>query len=122
MELIVSAVSAAFGLVIVGVLSLTVCGSAVEGSIGRNAAVGIRTKETMKSDAAWLAGHRAADPVMTVTGWVALVLAAALVLSAVVAQQMPVIVAIVGVAGYAAVIVGALRAKAVANRAARAAG
>lgn len=119
MEIIVSAVSAAFGLVIVGILSLTVCESAVEGSIGRNAAVGIRTKETMKSDAAWLAGHRAAHPVMAATGWVALVLAAALVLSAVVAQQVPVIVAIVGIAGYAAVIVGALRAKAVANRAAR---
>ncbi|WP_304661715.1 SdpI family protein [Arthrobacter sp. zg-Y238] len=37
---------------------------AAEGLIGANGAVGIRTRYTKMSDAAWVAGHRAALPVV----------------------------------------------------------
>lgn len=73
----------------------------------------------MKSDAAWKAGHRAARPVFKATGWWTLALAAALVVVAVVASGTPVIVLAVGALAYATVIGGALRGKAVADRAAR---
>ncbi|WP_433546063.1 SdpI family protein [Streptomyces sp. CA-294286] len=38
-----------------------------KGGLGRNAAIGIRTRATTSSDTAWEAGHAAAAPLLTAT-------------------------------------------------------
>lgn len=48
--------------------------SAAAGQIERNSQMGIRTFDTQKSDAAWLAGHRGALPTVCATAIVGLVL------------------------------------------------
>ncbi|MFJ2744403.1 SdpI family protein [Streptomyces sp. NPDC087440] len=50
------------------------------GGVGRNAAIGIRTKATMASDAAWERGHAAAGPLLTATFRTAYVVGAVTVL------------------------------------------
>ncbi len=43
--------------------------SSRDGTLERNGFVGIRTRATMRSDAAWLAGHRAAAGTVGVAAW-----------------------------------------------------
>ncbi|MUK01470.1 hypothetical protein GM708_05740 [Vibrio cholerae] len=51
-------------LVLLPAVCVFVTRQAAEGSIGRNAAAGIRTRHTQASDGAWIAGHAAALPVV----------------------------------------------------------
>lgn len=43
--------------------------SAAEGGLGANSVMGIRTRSTMASDRAWVAGHRAALGPSRLIGW-----------------------------------------------------
>ena len=93
------------------------------GLIGRNGAIGIRTRKTQASDAAWDAAHRAAAPLMRTVGIASLIFGAALVLSGFVWQQEnpPAVTMIVFALGYGAVLVGSvpitIKANAAASRA-----
>ncbi|XTZ17342.1 SdpI family protein [Micromonospora echinospora] len=60
-----------FGVVAVPLICVAVTRAGADGRLRRNGAVGIRTRDTRASDAAWQAGHAAALPVVTRTGWVA---------------------------------------------------
>ncbi|WP_342022634.1 SdpI family protein [Arthrobacter citreus] len=71
-----------FVLVFLPGLCIAVTRQAADGLIGRNGSAGIRTRHTKASDEAWVAGHRAALPVVKKM-WPA---AAAGVLAAVVVQ------------------------------------
>jgi len=51
---------AALGLLVLGGLLQASRSAVPSGRLERNSAVGIRTRATLSSDAAWLAGHRAA--------------------------------------------------------------
>ncbi|QHY97543.1 hypothetical protein SSPS47_20785 [Streptomyces sp. S4.7] len=68
------------GLVMLGVLIHYVRNQVAAGKIRRNSAIGIRTKATMSSDAAWEAGHAAAAPLLAVTFLTAYALGAITVL------------------------------------------
>lgn len=60
-----------FGVVLVPVVCIAITQAAASGSIGRHGGAGIRTKKTLASDAAWVAGHQAALPIIQWTGVVA---------------------------------------------------
>jgi len=64
-----------------GVLVAAVSRRAADGRLGRNSYAGVRTASTMRSDAAWIAGHAAAVPlsdsaavVFVISGLAALVI------------------------------------------------
>ncbi|MEV8157238.1 SdpI family protein [Kocuria salsicia] len=59
--------------VVLGILFM-VTRMGASGEMGRNGAVGIRTRATKRSDAAWRAGHAAALPVVRIACLVILVL------------------------------------------------
>lgn len=50
------------GALLFSLLSLGMGGAIKKGSLERNGAIGIRTKATLMSDAAWSEGHKAAIP------------------------------------------------------------
>ncbi|UFU02053.1 SdpI family protein [Ruania suaedae] len=66
-----SAALSATGLLLVaaGVAIVVVARRAAQGRIGRNQIAGIRTAATLASDEAWLAAHRAGEPLMRLGGW-----------------------------------------------------
>ncbi|QBJ20555.1 SdpI family protein [Kocuria marina subsp. indica] len=72
-----SSVGALIGIVmsvvVLGVI-FTVTRMGANGDMGRNGAVGIRTKATQRSDEAWRAGHAAAFPVVRTACLLVLVL------------------------------------------------
>ncbi|GHH40949.1 SdpI family protein [Streptomyces candidus] len=55
------------GLLWMGVMVHLVRNHVTKGGMGRNSAIGIRTRATTSSDAAWEAGHAAAAPLLTAT-------------------------------------------------------
>lgn len=55
-----------------GWLLIWMARAAADGRLGRNQVAGIRIPSTMRSDAAWLAGHRAAENPTRLAGWVAI--------------------------------------------------
>lgn len=62
-----------FGVILVAVVCIAMTHSAASGTLSRNGSAGIRTRKTQASDAAWLAGHRAALPIVKWIGVVAVV-------------------------------------------------
>lgn len=85
-------------------------GLAVEGTLGRNRFVGIRSAATMVSDTAWLAAHRAARRWLLGTAVLGFVVSAVVIVS----QSW-----IALLAGCALMVLGSVGAKAVGFRAAR---
>lgn len=112
----------AMGLVVVGGAMLLIAGMGAKGSLARNGAVGIRTRATQVSDAAWQAGHESAAPVLRVTGLLGLLCAVALAVSAAVwpwGEPLPVGTGVLFAAGYGVTLGGVLFATRRANAAAR---
>ncbi len=114
---------------VIGVVVLAmVCGStasaSAKGTLPRNGAIGIRTKATKSSDAAWDAGHRAAVPIMRWTTWFGLLMTAVTVIAVIVLHPgdepgWEVSAPILGLLG---VFAGLMAAAVFANRAAKAVG
>lgn len=101
-------------------VAVSVIRAAAAGAMGRNGAIGIRTRSTQSSDAAWTAGHQSALAPALRTRWIAV----AAVPSALAAQFLfhgpaGTIVALAGLLLQAAVLICAAKA---ANAAARAVG
>ncbi|MFE0589797.1 SdpI family protein [Micromonospora echinospora] len=107
-----------FGVVVVPLICVAVTRAGADGRLKRNGAVGIRTRDTQASDAAWQAGHAAALPVVTRTGWIA-VGAFVLAVATHVAAGAPWSV-LVGLAGLTGELVVLVLASVTAGRAARA--
>ncbi|MEU4565113.1 SdpI family protein [Micromonospora sp. NPDC023956] len=93
----VGLITALLGLLAVPLVCVGVTRAGANGQLERNGAVGIRTRDTQLSDAAWQAGHAAVLPVVTRTGWVGVV-AAVLAVATHVAAGLPwsVLVAVAG--------------------------
>lgn len=119
--LLIAALNAALGLVIVSAVCLSIPKDAASGVISRNAAIGIRTRETKKTEEGWRAGHVAATPILTTTGKAGLIIAAVLIVSSLFGERLSTLTVAVGILGYVVVIGGVLRANVVANSAAKAA-
>jgi hypothetical protein len=92
----------------------------VQGRLGRNQYVGLRTPSTMRNDAAWLAAHRAA---LRLNGWTLLVTAGSCAaLWAAALHGSTTIVVLLGILGLAAFLTVIIVVAVVASRAARSAG
>lgn len=112
---------------LIGVVVLTlVCGSiasaSAKGSLPRNGAVGIRTKATKSSDAAWDAGHRAAVPMMRVTTWFGVLLTVVTIVAVIILRpgEEPGWEVVAPVVGFAGMFLGLVAAGVIADRAAKA--
>ena len=108
---------ASMGLVILSALCLTISKTATSGTLHRNSAIGIRTSETKKSDAAWESGHREAAPILKVTGLIIIPLAAFLLISSFFADEF--LPLATGALAYVITIGGSVWATAVAHKAAK---
>lgn len=117
------AVGGSAGLFLVGGVLAIMASMSASGSLTRNGAVGVRTKHTLISDAAWQSGHRAGASTMRVLAIVVLALAALLLLSGVVwsGEEPNAVTTVLFAAGYGAVLVGMIPLVRRVNRAARAA-
>lgn len=113
---IAAALSASVGLILLSVLCLTLPKVAMSGNIQRNSAIGIRTKETKKSDSAWLEGHRKATPILQATGIITLGITAILLVSSFFQAFLPVVS---GILAYGVLFAGFIAGAVVANKAAK---
>lgn len=109
--LFAAALYAAFGLVILSALCLTIPRQAASGKLSKNIAVGIRTRETRKSEEAWQAAHLAAIPILKATGIVGLVITGVLIISALFGEKMSTVTVTSGILGYIVTISGVLIAR-----------
>ncbi|MCS5478843.1 SdpI family protein [Corynebacterium sp. YIM 101645] len=106
-----------FGVVLVSVVCTWVARAGARGDLGRNDAVGLRTRDTRASDTAWQAGHAAALPLLNRTIWIAVAtVVLAVVIQAAWGGQWGILVGLGGMTAEVGVLVLATRA---ANRAAK---
>ncbi|WP_380159754.1 hypothetical protein [Kineococcus sp. R86509] len=75
-----TAVSAGWGLLVVAILMAVVVSMTKNGTLSLEGGIGLRTPATQHCDECWIAGHRAALPVMRWVAPVAVVVAVAAVL------------------------------------------
>lgn len=114
--------SAVVGLLLVGALFIVFSFAMRGEGIGRNRAVGIRTKATLASDAAWQRGHHAASPWVLSAGILSVVMGfGALALSLASGEEGPAagVQSVYVTVAFLAVIVVVLVAARVANNAAQ---
>ncbi|MDF1705848.1 MAG: SdpI family protein [Aeromicrobium sp.] len=107
----------AASLVSVALLLGWCAGASRAGTLERNALIGIRTRATMASDAAWAAGHHAAEPALRAAAWAC---GAAGLVGTVLAIVGTWLAGVAVGAGYGALLVMLVLATARASRAARA--
>jgi uncharacterized membrane protein len=106
------------GLVVLALVCFAVSLGISAGSLSPNGLLGIRTRATRSSDEAWYVGHRAAQPVLRLTGLACLAsMAGLLVLGTTSAGDDVVVLA--GLASYAVVVLLLVVAAVRADRAAR---
>ncbi len=112
-HLVVTAAIMAFGPIVVCPVIIVVCARAANGRLERNGSVGIRTPSTMRSDRAWIAGHRAALRLAPLYVLVAVAVCVAL-LWAVLYSSAPGALMLTGIGGnavlFASIIFGAIMA------------
>lgn len=106
-----------FTLGILPAICIAVTRQAAEGGIARNGSSGIRTKHTGASDEAWIAGHRAALPVVR-RMWPVAVIGGVIAVAAQLVAGGPSGI-ILALATILALVVILVRAASAANRAAR---
>ncbi|QEP08589.1 SdpI family protein [Glutamicibacter sp. ZJUTW] len=112
-----SVISFMFGLLAITLVAALLAPMARDGKLARNAAIGIRTRHTLASNEAWLAGHRRAAPLVAAASWAGwAMLSGAAILC--VLGQFGFAFATTG-AGYLAIIVLLMVSAAKANQAAR---
>lgn len=109
------------GLLTLALVLLAVASGARSGSLERNGLIGLRTRSTRSSDAAWAAGHRAAYGALRATGWLCAGCAAVTLLVQLVVPASPAALLTGGV-GYAGAVAGLLVSTRRADRAARRSG
>lgn len=109
------------GLLTCAVLLWRVVDGAAAGTLARDGNIGIRTRATNASDAAWLAGHRAAAAPARGVALVCGVLAVAMILAALTHRSTDpdALVVSLFITGYAAMIAGSVIVARAANRGAR---
>ncbi|WP_344101775.1 SdpI family protein [Nocardiopsis rhodophaea] len=109
----------ALGLVAIAGLAHYIRNAAARGSLDRNSAIGLRTRITKSSDAAWVEGHRAAAPWLmscAFTGYfIGLLTVGAAIIAVPTGFVGPALLALPA-AGFAAAVVILVAATAIANR------
>lgn len=119
----ITAVTGVAGLLIVALVLGMVAGMSRHGTLPPNGTIGLRTRATRASDAAWYAGHRAAARWLKLAVWICLFCAALVMATAILlpttseAGDLPVFVVLL--ASYAFLVAGVVVAVRAANRAAR---
>ena len=120
----VGGLSLSVGLVFLSLVIHFVSKAAVSGKLDRNSAIGIRTKATRSSDSAWLAGHRAAGPLLfvtAITGYGAGLTSIVIAVTAMATEGDNPAVMVAPIVGYVAVVTLLITAASVANSSARSA-
>lgn len=106
---------------LIGGVIWAVTAAAANGRLARNGSVGIRTRATRSSDAAWRAGHQAALPASRALGFAGGIIGLGMVVDGIISrdsQGSTVFWALFAI-GYGAVLVGSVFVATVAQRAAR---
>lgn len=122
---LVTAVTGGFGLVVIALFMWLTARLSKRGELHLNDSLGLRTKDTKRSESAWVSGHHAAEPGLTVAAIISVAAALLAIVVAVVlgpdksSTNVATLVAIM--LGYAVVVGLLLRAVHYANQAARAA-
>jgi SdpI/YfhL protein family len=120
-QLMVTAALPAVALIIICVVFIALSSRAANGRLPRNQWAGIRTPSTMRSEQAWMAGHRAALRLTPLYLLVTAIACAALVWAALYASTTAVVM-IIGLGGFAALIALLLYTGIIAGKAAKSAG
>lgn len=106
-----------FSVAFVAVVCTSTTRMAAQGKLDRNGAVGIRTRHTQASDAAWQEGHTAALPLVYKIGWiVAITIPIAIVAELTFGEPWGILIGLAGTLCEVAVLFYAMQ---VANKAAR---
>jgi SdpI/YfhL protein family len=100
-QLMVTTALPAVALIIICVVLIALSSRAANGRLPRNQWAGIRTLSTMRSEQAWMAGHRAALRLIPLYLLVTAIACAALVWAALYASTTAVVM-IIGLSGFAA--------------------
>lgn len=111
---------AAFGLLALAGLSHFIKNSVANGTLDRNSEIGLRTKATTSSDAAWTAGHKAAGPWLSAcayTGYLMGTATAAGALAAIATNSVHPLVWLLPATGFVGTVVLLVLATAIASKA-----
>jgi hypothetical protein len=119
-QLIVTAAMPAVALIIICVVFIVLSSRAANGRLRRNQWVGIRTPSTMRSDQAWMVGHRAALRLTPLYLLATAIACAALLWAALYATTTAVIM-VIGLGGVAALVAVLLYTGIIAGKAAKSA-